>query len=688
MSRLLDELRAAGNLAIHHDGRKGSLLDQSGHGLGLTIGAGSGNTFPKTAKGYGFSGSTSSEFSAGVQASLDLTAATAFCAFVSYRSHTVNASLLSKAETLSSIKNGYTIALTGSIYCALGDASGVQGLAAAAVEPIGVPTLVAMGWNGTNFWTWVNGVQTQLVAQTRVPTSTGQAYRYGRSATYGLADVAVLFAGLCNRVLTGQEVSRVYDEWLNEGFITDLPRRNFVQIPDTKPDWDYNAQGIVLDTDFSRRSDGKIVDNSPSNYAGTLLGNPMWMNDGGLNFKDGVNDYANFGNVTQLNGAPNFSFSQVVKLPSTGVVSLRGLWGKHDYGSTGYRVKLTANTNSPGPYVLQYYEYDAAGIATATTNSAVLRAGVAQHVMVTRQTGTPSVVTIYVDGVAYPTTLAGTFSATTSAALATFGLAMANWTVGGVAPLACEMQRARLWTPTLTAAQVKADYLKFAQKLLLRETFEDVPVTLAASVGVGAYIGQVRVVSGTYKCSETSDGKRWLECVTAGGCVLPQTEAFGTVHYKQLHHSVAGTTYVMFEASLPAAWNAAGQNGYQLYNNIGGRVTFERVTNGAVGLDLFYTVGSYVANDVMYDYWINRRPSDGRFTAYIQGGAFTKPTLIDPTGGSGSNPTASDVTYTTSKWMSINMMSGDKLLMWDPAPGARYGIEWWAGVLDPTKGEI
>jgi hypothetical protein len=60
---------------------------------------------------------------------------------------------------------------------------------------------------------------------------------------------------------------------------------------------------------------------------------------------------------------------------------------------------------------------------------------------------------------------------------------------------------------------------------------------------------------------------------------------------------------------------------------------------------------------------------------------------VDTTGGSGSNPSASETAYTTSSWFIVDLNIGDKILMYDPANPAASGITWWQGQLDPTAGE-
>ena len=98
------------------------------------------------------------------------------------------------------------------------------------------------------------------------------------------------------------------------------------------------------------------------------------------------------------------------------------------------------------------------------------------------------------------------------------------------------------------------------------------------------------------------------------------------------------------------------------------------------------TGNTYLAASTTYDFWINRRPSDGRITTYLKGGAYTAAQLMSASGG-GANPTAAETTYTTSQWISVNMQVGDKLLMLDPAD-SRAGIQVYQCVLNPVNGEV
>jgi hypothetical protein len=214
-----------------------------------------------------------------------------------------------------------------------------------------------------------------------------------------------------------------------------------------------------------------------------------------------------------------------------------------------------------------------------------------------------------------------------------------------------------------------------------------VPVSLVASVGAGKFLGSWQVISGTWKVSETSDGKRWLECVTAGTVAMLQANAFGTPTFTMLKHSATSESYVGFLMQQKVAVTDATQNGYVIQLRGSLRVNLSRITGGVVAADDFYTATGYVAVDTPYQITPNRRPSDCRFTAYIKGGTFTTQTLIDATGGGGSNPTAADATYTTNAWMILTFLAGDKLLLFDPRD-PRVGLLWYQGVLNPMNGEL
>ena len=290
------------------------------------------------------------------------------------------------------------------------------------------------------------------------------------------------------RNLTPAEHARLWDEYVAEGASPDLPRRNFVYYEQAREDSWYTAQGIVLDTDFVRRSDGKIRDNSPSNYAGTIAGIPSpGPNEQGL--VCGLNDSINFGNVTQLFRVGTFTLDGWF------------LWSSTLVGAVYTHINWLDSTDNFAIYVSSSATTSTITVflsngttASGTTSATVLRAGQKQHLAVVFNgtgVGNAGRLQVYVDGQPVTLSFSGTIPATTSNTLQPF---YAGY-VAGLNEPGTKLDM-RLRTSALSAAQVRAVYLATgAQRLTLRETFEDVPVSLA-TVPVGGYLGPWRLASG------------------------------------------------------------------------------------------------------------------------------------------------------------------------------------------------
>lgn len=127
---------------------------------------------------------------------------------------------------------------------------------------------------------------------------------------------------------------------------------------------------------------------------------------------------------------------------------------------------------------------DAADTYGITTIGKV-RADTKQHFLAVFNgagTGNPGKTQLYVDG---EDGALGGFVGTIPAATA--NMAGGTLAVGKGSALPCTQFNQRIYTPPLTPTQARDAYVNnFAKKLLLRETLEDVPVSLVASVGAGA----------------------------------------------------------------------------------------------------------------------------------------------------------------------------------------------------------
>lgn len=681
---LISELIASGACKAYWDLRTGSLLDASGNGNTLTVvGA---PTPGRTRKGAGvfFPHAGDNELLIGNPVSLQLSTLTLFAAVARQTTKTAQYhSVFGKdgaylfafnggAEPypLQEFDFGGGVARTSTFTCY--PDGGAHWVAASIQSGIALGSTFYA--DGASQGTFTLTVANQL-ADWRLGNYIGLNSSLGG---------VILVAGICNRVLASQEHSRLWDDFVNGPMQSaDCCRRNFVYVNKGGNDAWYNAQGIVLDTDFASIMVGatrKIADKSPSNYVGTINGTPT-PGAGGQGMVCSKNtDFCAFGDVTQFNAVQHLSLEMAFDFPNANFIG-EFLFGKIVDGT--HRVSMYTGAGSPAQVTLEVSD----GVAhSAISTNNVLRKGTRQHMtIVFNGPGAADAdrYQLYVDGDAQPITFTNPMIAQTP-------------NLAGVQLYEPYQNHAfpsthlgtKLYTGSLTAAQVRAAYLQnFAQRLTLRETFEDVPVTLAASVGAGGYIGQWRVMTGTWKCSETSDGKRWLECVTAGCVVMPQPDAFGSAQFIIQKVDATGTSVVEFEASQPAAFSTAGQNGYLMLFTAAGLLEIAKYTNGALVSDIVWTVAGYAALSTTYQFLINRRPSDGRFTWYIKGGAYTNWTLVSVVGGGGTNPSAGDATYTTSAWFSLNLRDGDKLLLYDPKDPT-VGLMHYQGVLDPTAGEI
>jgi hypothetical protein len=178
-----------------------------------------------------------------------------------------------------------------------------------------------------------------------------------------------------------------------------------------------------------------------------------------------------------------------------------------------------------------------------------------------------------------------------------------------------------------------------------------------ANVTAGVVDGtDFSVVSGSFRVSEAASGKKWLECVTAGVAYAKQDRAYGTFVF-EANKSDGGQPYFMFVSDTAGTEAATGQDCYDILLTSGESVRLRRAVAG-VGANLAYTVDSYVSHSTDYKLAVSRSHA-GAFTLYVKGGAFTQWTLVDMTGGTGTNPTT-DTSTTSSRHFVVDLDAGDK----------------------------
>lgn len=642
MGRLIDTCALAGTLAFDVSYSKGSLLDRVANNTGTVVASPqwrttrygkSGLYFPAASAVY-YADSAARQMIGGA------------CTWVLTGDFTQNAN----ARYIDKAPGYQILVVAAGIYLYVNAVYSYIAVNLTNVQQIAF-TLVA----GQKPLFYANGMLVGQMDTAVTPVAGGNALVIGSNAGYANSSLSAFsHVTMISRVLSGAEVATLYDEWLQEGVVKDLARRNFAYVYPAKRASEYAAAGIVLDTDFQRRSDGKVRDLT-GNYPGTLVGVPVPApNEEGLT--QTINDMVDLGNVTQLNNAATFTMMDWITWGTT-LVSSAYVYTK--YVDANNNFLMTVSNTATSSKVAVWLSNGAT--ATGTTTAVQLRALCKQHVAVVFDgAGATDAdrLKVYIDGELVALTFTGAAIPATMA-----NLAAANLKTGIAAGFnePCTHHSMRTLVPSLTAAQIRAEYLKTgAQKLTLRETLEDVPVTLAASVAAPGQIGPWTLYGDSWANVESTTGRRSMKHIGAGhgAASRPSTDAFGTWHFfMRVNPTSVLEQYVLFIASQPGAYNAAGQNGYMVYLS-GGQPWLFRF-NGAVAASLAVgPVGSIVVG-TEYEVIVNRRPSDCRFTIWMRGGAWGSTwTQVMQT---------ADATHVTSAWISLGSVTyQDSFPMFDP----------------------
>lgn len=686
MGKLLLELKSAGSLKAYWDLRRGSLLDQIGTAAALSI-----NGTPiwmRTNKGRGtymsYVGATDYVYSDN-PAALQLSTCTIFIVANRTQSNTAaTQGLFGKTNAYALFHNSGAEPKAFCVYDYTASATRTSTFTA---SPDGQFRMYAVSFqsgvvNGTTFF--VDGIpygfnQTTVLNQ-------GSIWTIGRAAATCLGGTTLL-AGIVNRVLTPAEHTQLYDEYLYEQNSADCCRQNFYYQYNSKTDAEYAAQGIVLDSDFNSEVVAGVrkIRDLTGNYPGTILDCPIPGSESeGITF-DGVNDGVNFGDVTQLNSASKVIVEWVFRPEEAAITNGDVLWSKNVTANRRFSAEFGAGGNP-----CRMKNSCENGAVTYGLTDPIVRSKTWNHALVAfdgTQSTDATKLRLYFNGeyVAYNGLLSGPIPATL---YNNSGVSLyTGEETAGSNPSNITMGMCRISSGvTINETTARAAYLKnFAQKLIWQAPGEDIPVSLVASYSAGQYIGPWRVVSGTWKVSEDTTGKRWIECVTNGCVVVPQSSAFGTWSWT-FSKTETGSMYFVMIGTSPVAWNAATQYGYVV--GIDSSETLfspALVSAGAPGPFPCYSSGGYLPTNT-YSLAINRRPADGRFTSWIKGGSFANWTLASAAGG-GSNPTAAEATFLTGNWFTVTATTGDKFLIHDPT-GLGSHPKIYQGVLNPLSGEV
>jgi hypothetical protein len=238
-----------------------------------------------------------------------------------------------------------------------------------------------------------------------------------------------------------------------------------------------------------------------------------------------------------------------------------------------------------------------------------------------------------------------------------------------------------LYNEVKSADWIRQKYLDCARAVQFQTMYgvkESVANETAGFIGAGS--SPYEILSGTWKISRDSEGRKNQECVANGVtvlsnslyCATPTEAAFGSWQCSLIHQDTSQTLFMPI-ASDKAGRTGATQNGYQLGINSNENVTLARITNGAVASTFISSGNDFITPNVQYLFWIYRR-YDGLFKLYILGGVYTSWTLIG---------SATDLTHTISNYSVQEFDSGDILGFADQQNGHCYAK--YLGALEPWE---
>ena len=215
--------------------------------------------------------------------------------------------------------------------------------------------------------------------------------------------------------------------------------------------------------------------------------------------------------------------------------------------------------------------------------------------------------------------------------------------------------------PTLLMGQDRVVQTKIFHNNIVRyrDTFVDATVGDTHSrewvMGTGSYVIDSLVTESGLPYFNVGD--KYLQNTVAGTIATQSTSAYGSWEFNIYKGADANSLDVLFQSSMIEAIDEGG-TGYELIFRSDERIQFVEINAGA-DIQLSRTSVSYFAINTWYGIKITRT-TVGIFTIYIKGGSFGDAyTLVDVSGGSGTNPTT-DNTYTESQFFVIDSDALDK----------------------------
>jgi hypothetical protein len=248
----------------------------------------------------------------------------------------------------------------------------------------------------------------------------------------------------------------------------------------------------------------------------------------------------------------------------------------------------------------------------------------------------------------------------------------------------CNISDVQVFNRALTQSEITALYQCGASAVNFKTDYgvcESVAAESATPPGTELSNSPFRIESGSFKISTDTIGGdtcKVIECVTAGVLQVPtayfhgdETQAaYGSWEWWTYKGTTGTLPNVGFIGNQNTGVNASGFNGYSIRFSDTERFQLFIVTNGSNTVK-HQTDIDFIVPNTWYKTKVTRS-SDGEFTTYLND------VLVDVTGGFGTNP-VTDTTYTTSKYIVLDLDAGDKIAC--AAPNGDCSIVKYQGVV-------
>ena len=470
--------------------------------------------------------------------------------------------------------------------------------------------IVTVTKNGTSVYFYVDGIiGAEKTLASDISISIDQLFNRSDGS---------YFKGYCNyieidnTILSQKQINNLYKDFLrNKGTGSSIYKNDFP----IKADDLSNKNGLVAAYNMIPSRGGVLVDTSGNGNNGTINGAISTKN--GMAF-DAVKSYI------ELNSIIN----QTIGSYSCRITP-------KDFSNSGH---LLGNINA----TISYIRFDTDGKIRieSTTNGDTdvfdYVFDVDKEYTITVTVDSNNLFVLYVNGI-----LEDSFTLVSNALGIMYIGAIA---LGTTRQLGAIIEDILIWSKVLSLQEIKNYHNQFVKPTII-EDFQNKPV--------GEFPREWIKGTGTYIVSESVDGNKYLENTVAGTAAIQSKIAYGEWKF-DIYKEAAGNAIQVF--FMQGVNDDSTSQGYNIFitNLEAIRLQIKGVSN------LFTTANDYITIKTWYRIKVTNTEA-GVKTTYIKGGAFgDNYVLVDPTGGTGTNP-VTDNTYTTSKYFVTDLDAGDRI---------------------------